>query len=96
MLHHDGTARLQTVNAEQNALVHELLIAYHRLSGVPLLCNTSANLKQKGFFPDIASAASWGGATMVWSEGRLYRDMTATAAAPHPAEQMLLFPLHNG
>ena len=83
VLHRDGTARLQTVNADQNGPVHALLIAYHQLSGVPLLCNTSANLKQKGFFPDLESAASWHGATMVWSDGRLYRNTTATA--PHPA-----------
>jgi carbamoyltransferase len=72
VLHHDGTARLQTVTPDNNPLVHELLTAYEALSGVPLLCNTSANLKQKGFFPNIASAAQWGGTRRVWSDGMLY------------------------
>jgi carbamoyltransferase len=72
ILHHDGSARLQTVNAAQNPAVHELLLAYHALSGVPLLCNTSANHKHKGFFPDLASAAAWPGTNLIWSGGRLY------------------------
>jgi len=70
--HHDGTARLQTVNREQHPLLHEVLTEYRRLSGVPLLCNTSANHKGKGFFPDLASAVAWGGASRIWSGGRLY------------------------
>ena len=70
--HHDGTARLQTVNREQHPLLHAVLGEYRALSGVPLLCNTSANHKGRGFFPDLASAVAWGGATRIWSGGRLY------------------------
>ncbi|MFT5176539.1 MAG: carbamoyltransferase [Gammaproteobacteria bacterium] len=73
IMHKDGTARLQTVNAQQHPKIHTLLSAYHALSGVPLLCNTSANLNQKGFFPDLQSAVQWGGATTIWSDGKLYR-----------------------
>ena len=71
-MHEDGTARLQTVNEQQHPKIHALLIAYHALSGIPLLCNTSANLKQKGFFPDLQSAVQWGGVTAIWSDGNLY------------------------
>ncbi|WP_274911228.1 carbamoyltransferase N-terminal domain-containing protein [Streptomyces sp. WZ-12] len=73
VVHLDGTARLQTVNDRQSPFVHELLTAYEKLSGIPLLCNTSANHKGRGFFPDVASAAAWGRVPAIWSEGRLYR-----------------------
>jgi carbamoyltransferase len=72
IMHEDGTARLQTVNEQQHGKIYALLRAYHALSGVPLLCNTSANLQHKGFFPDLQSAVQWGGATTIWSDGKLY------------------------
>ncbi|WP_410575605.1 carbamoyltransferase N-terminal domain-containing protein [Amycolatopsis sp. cmx-4-61] len=72
VVHLDGSARLQTVNAAQNPLIAELLTEYERLSGVPLLCNTSANFNGKGFFPDVSSALGWGGTRYVWSEGVLW------------------------
>ena len=70
--HVDGTARIQTVTEDQNEVVFRLLSHYEELSGVPLLCNTSANFKNKGFFPDVASAMEWGQARYIWSNGRLY------------------------
>jgi carbamoyltransferase len=48
IVHLDGTARLQTVHSDQNPLVARLLEEYRRQSGIPLLCNTSANLKGRG------------------------------------------------
>src|SRR3990167_1102633 len=41
--HADGTARLQTVTAEANPRFHALLMEFHRLTGVPMLLNTSFN-----------------------------------------------------
>ncbi|MBK3648038.1 carbamoyltransferase C-terminal domain-containing protein, partial [Streptomyces sp. MBT33] len=70
--HLDGTARLQTVNRAENAAVHELLTHYHELSGIPLLCNTSANHKGSGFFPDVRSAMEWGRVRLIWSDGTLF------------------------
>jgi len=70
--HLDGTARLQTVNRQQNPQLHELLTLYKQLSGIPVLCNTSANYKGKGFFPDVKSALDWGRLSYVWSNGHLY------------------------
>jgi len=70
--HLDGTARLQTVNRDENAAVHELLTYYHELSGIPLLCNTSANHKGSGFFPDVRSAMEWGRVRLIWSDGTLF------------------------
>ncbi len=43
--HFDGTARVQTVNARQNALLHRLLLAFEQHSGVPVLINTSFNTR---------------------------------------------------
>ncbi len=45
--HVDGTARIQTVRREQNALYHDLLRAFKRLTGVPVLVNTSFNTRSE-------------------------------------------------
>ncbi|NTV53599.1 MAG: carbamoyltransferase [Candidatus Firestonebacteria bacterium] len=42
--HVDGTARLQTIHAETNPRFHALLKAFEKLSGVPVLLNTSFNV----------------------------------------------------
>lgn len=73
VLHLDGTARLQTVTQEDDPVLERILRAYHALSGVPVLCNTSANDRGRGFFPDAASAMAWDRLDAVWSEGTLYR-----------------------
>lgn len=70
--HLDGTARLQTVSKTDNPVVYELLTEYKKISGIPLLCNTSANYKGKGFFPDTLSAMEWNETNYVWSANRLY------------------------
>lgn len=70
--HLDGTARLQTINRNENPEIYELLKAYKELSGIPLLCNTSANYHGKGFFPDIESAMQWGEVDRIWAAGKLY------------------------
>lgn len=41
--HIDGTARIQTVNKDQNPLYYELIKAFERKTGVPVLVNTSFN-----------------------------------------------------
>jgi carbamoyltransferase len=91
IVHLDGTARLQTIRADQNPLVVSLLEEYRRVSGIPLLCNTSANLKGSGFFPDLRSATEWAPARHVWCDSTLYsrsavaHDTRAPApAAAHP------------
>ncbi len=71
VVHVDGSARLQTVGAD-NPTMHRLLTAYEHSTGIPVLCNTSANLKGSGFFPDAESAIRWGQTRYVWSAGRLY------------------------
>jgi carbamoyltransferase len=44
VVHADGTGRLQTVTAEANPRYHDLLVAFERLTGVPVLLNTSLNV----------------------------------------------------
>ncbi len=43
--HVDGTARIQTINREQNALYHDLIVEFQRCTGVPVLVNTSFNTR---------------------------------------------------
>jgi carbamoyltransferase len=41
--HVDGTGRLQTVNQEQNPRYYQLIKEFDRLTGVPVVLNTSFN-----------------------------------------------------
>jgi len=43
--HVDYSARIQTVSREDNLLYHELLLAFERLTGCPVLVNTSFNVR---------------------------------------------------
>ncbi|HEX5741061.1 MAG TPA: carbamoyltransferase C-terminal domain-containing protein [Pilimelia sp.] len=72
VVHLDGTARLQTVHAADDPLLAAVLRAYERRSGVPVLCNTSANARGRGFFPSAAAAARWGRTRYIWSDGLLH------------------------
>jgi predicted NodU family carbamoyl transferase len=47
--HVDGSARAQTVTAEQNPRMHALLSKFKSLTGHGVLCNTSLNFKGAGF-----------------------------------------------
>jgi carbamoyltransferase len=86
VVHLDGTARLQTVPADPDLVVARVLAAYEEASGVPVLCNTSANLRGRGFFPDVGSAMSWGELPRIWCDDVLYERQDAVdavdAAAP--------------
>ena len=73
VVHIDGTARLQTVSEKDGCpVVRELLTEFETLTGLPVLCNTSANFNGSGFFPDIASAQRWGQTKFIWANGILY------------------------
>jgi carbamoyltransferase len=43
VVHVDGTARVQTVAADEQPLVHRMLSAFERRTGVPVVVNTSFN-----------------------------------------------------
>lgn len=75
VVHVDGSARLQTINKGQCPMLYDLLASYYRASGVPVICNTSANFHGKGFFPDVRSAMTWGknhGVRFIWANGKLF------------------------
>lgn len=52
VVHKDGTSRVQTVNKEQHAGLYELLTKWKEYSGVPLLLNTSLNIKGQPLLND--------------------------------------------
>jgi len=43
--HVDGSARIQSINREQDALYYELIDAFRRRTGCPLVINTSMNVR---------------------------------------------------
>lgn len=43
--HIDGSARIQTITSKEDPLFHNLLKSFERLSGVPILINTSFNVR---------------------------------------------------
>lgn len=45
IVHVDGTARVQTVREDQNPRLYQLLKAFEAITGVPVLLNTSFNVK---------------------------------------------------
>jgi carbamoyltransferase len=47
VVHVDGTGRLQTVKREWNPRFHALVSAFHEITGVPLVLNTSYNVMGK-------------------------------------------------
>ncbi|MBI4366418.1 MAG: hypothetical protein HY543_06340 [Deltaproteobacteria bacterium] len=47
VVHVDGTARPQLITAEDNPSYYGILKAYHRLTGIPTLVNTSFNMHEE-------------------------------------------------
>jgi carbamoyltransferase len=45
VIHVDGTSRIQAVHKENNPLYYQLIEAYRRKTGIPMLLNTSFNLR---------------------------------------------------
>ncbi len=45
--HVDGSVRVQTVNKEEGGLYYDLITEFYRITGAPLIINTSFNIKGK-------------------------------------------------
>ena len=43
--HVDGTGRLQTVSENSNPLYHKLITEFYNLTGIPVIINTSMNVR---------------------------------------------------
>ena len=56
--HVDGTARLQTVHSDLHPILHQLLLHVHQESAIPILLNTSFNLKGDSMVASPADALS--------------------------------------
>ena len=54
--HIDGSARVQTVRPDQNARYHALIAAFGRLTGVPVVLNTSFNVRGEPIVNDPGHA----------------------------------------
>jgi carbamoyltransferase len=65
VVHVDGTARVQTVDAETEPLVTRLLDAFERRTGLPVLVNTSLNTAGRPMVDDIRDALECFGSTPV-------------------------------
>ena len=55
--HVDGSARLQTLERRQNPRYYDLISAFHEITGVPLVLNTSFNLAGKPIVETPGNAA---------------------------------------
>ena len=42
--HNDGTGRLQTITKKDNTKIYELITEFNKLTGVPIILNTSFNI----------------------------------------------------
>ncbi|MCU1460864.1 MAG: Carbamoyltransferase [Acidimicrobiales bacterium] len=56
VVHVDGTARIQTVDAGAEPLVHRMLCAFERRTGVPVVVNTSLNTAGRPMVDDPRDA----------------------------------------
>ncbi len=84
IVHLDGSARLQTIfQSKTNTVAGQILYEYERISGIPVLCNTSANCSGHGFFQDVRSATAWGRTRYVWADGVLYSNPLHLASSSH-------------
>ena len=44
--HIDNTARIQTVNREQNPNFYDVIAGFYQMSGIPMVLNTSFNCQE--------------------------------------------------
>lgn len=59
VVHHDGTSRVQTVNKSQHPGLYAVLQRWYELTGVPVLLNTSLNIKGSPMVNDLDDVRNW-------------------------------------
>jgi carbamoyltransferase len=59
VVHQDGTSRVQTVNKDQHPGLYAVLSNWHALTGVPVLLNTSLNIKGQPLLNDKLDIEKW-------------------------------------
>jgi carbamoyltransferase len=83
--HVDGTSRVQTVSARQNPYLYRILDAFERRTGVPVLINTSFNLRGEPIVASPSDALKTffnSGIDCLALEGCLVEKETIAAEAP--------------
>ena len=59
VVHKDGTSRVQTVNKDQHPGLYDLLSRWYKISKVPILLNTSLNIKGQPLLNDENDIINW-------------------------------------
>ena len=59
VVHQDGTSRVQTVNRKQHPGLYEVLSNWHKITGIPILLNTSLNIKGQPLLNDEIDIKKW-------------------------------------
>lgn len=59
VVHVDGTSRVQTVNEQQHPELWNLLKLFYEKTGVPILLNTSLNIKGQPLINDLNDIIKW-------------------------------------
>ena len=59
VVHEDGTSRVQTVNKNQHIGLYSLLEKWYTITGVPILLNTSLNIKGQPLLNDALDIKKW-------------------------------------
>lgn len=59
VVHADGTSRVQTVNQHEHPGLYAVLKKWHTLTGVPVLLNTSLNIKGQPILNDKNDVVAW-------------------------------------
>ena len=59
VVHHDGTSRVQTINREQHRGLWVAINKFYLQTGVPILLNTSLNIKGQPLLNDEQDAIDW-------------------------------------
>lgn len=58
VVHENGSGRLQSVTKELNPMYHELISEFNKLTGVPIVLNTSFNIMGKPIIHSVEDAVS--------------------------------------
>jgi carbamoyltransferase len=56
VVHVDGSGRLQTVKREWNERYYDLILEFHKITGVPIVLNTSLNVMGKPIVHSVEDA----------------------------------------
>jgi carbamoyltransferase len=59
VVHQDGTSRVQTVNKDQHPGLYDVLSNWYAMTGVPILLNTSLNIKGQPLLNDENDILKW-------------------------------------